>query len=234
MADSALRESNNLAIPSAIEILLLKAQSHYALDEIVAARNCFVQIVKLDEDFKPDTAAISPKIIDLFYQVKAELSVQPITIVRKPPKVVEAFPMSDNSREIEQWDQYKSALIKSVILPGWGHFALFNDTKSWVITSTSAVMLAGLTYSIFYTNSRENKYLNASTPAAIQDNYRSYNSAFKVRNSLIIGFAALWLYTQYDILTLQPPISGERADTAPVNPTNLSLSTVTVSLKIRF
>lgn len=234
MADSALREPNNFAVPSAIDILLLKAQSHYALDEIVAARNCFVQIVKLDEEFKPDTAAISPKIIDLFYQVKAELSVQPITIVRKPPKVVEALPLSDNSKEIEQWDKYKTALIKSVIFPGWGHLSLFNDTKAWVITSTSAAMVSTLVYSIFWTNNRENKYLNASTPAAIQDNYRSYNAAYKVRNSLLVGFAALWLYTQYDILMIQQPVSGESAATVPVNQANLSLSTVTVSLKLRF
>jgi hypothetical protein len=77
-----------------------------------------------------------------------------------------------------------------------------NSTKGWLMSTASAALIGGIIYYIFETNSRENDYLFESNKEKIAAAYDNYNSAYKIRNSLIISYALLWIYSQLDILLL--------------------------------
>ena len=57
-----------------------------------------------------------------------------------------------------------------------------------------------MVYFVFDTDSKRNDYLNAIEPSLIESNYDKYNTSYKIRNSLIITYAVIWLYSQLDLL----------------------------------
>ena len=91
-------------------------------------------------------------------------------------------------------------MLRSLILPGWGHFYSSDDTKGYILSSLSAVTLGVMIYSIFDTQTKENEYLAETTPLLIQEKYGQYNSSYKTRNILIASYALLWMYSQIDLL----------------------------------
>ncbi|MFC2134140.1 hypothetical protein ACFLTH_05940 [Bacteroidota bacterium] len=179
---------------SKINLLVWKGVSHYSLGENDKTRKCFVEILKLDRDYILDPVIISPKIINYFNLVREEfLDIAPpkqddITEETLPPPLkIDAV-------------KYKNAVARSLILPGWGHLYSSQTTKGWILTTASAVSAVSMIYFIFNTNSKEKEYLSVSDPVLIQQKYDDYNTSYKIRNAAIISFAAIWLYSQIDML----------------------------------
>jgi hypothetical protein len=56
-------------------------------------------------------------------------------------------------------------------------------------------------YYIIDTGNKRMSYLNAQDPDLISEKYKSYNSSYKMRNISIIVYSAIWLFSQFDILT---------------------------------
>jgi len=192
----------DVPVSERVEIYTMKAISHFALSQENEAKICFFEILKLNRDFDPDPIKVSPKIISFFNEIKDEfLRNNPL---EKPneKQTIDSPSVVDKNSFLQERVHFKNALIKSLILPGWGHTE-YNSaaTKGWILTTASLLNIGSLIYFIVDANKKENDYLNQSDEQLIKQKYDKYNTLYKIRNALIISFAAIWIYAQADLLS---------------------------------
>ncbi len=199
-ADSLIKFNLNLSNSQLIEILRMKAISEFSLLNDLAAKNSFISILQMNKDYQLDSARTSPKIISFFNDVKAkylaELNKQ--EQLNLAADSLYSFKLRQQRERVES--KFRNSVIRSLVLPGLGQLYLGEKTKGLLLTSLSAVSLGSMIYFIIDSNNKERDYLNSSDPAAVQNNYDSYNNSYKLRNTSIITFAVLWLYSQIDLL----------------------------------
>jgi hypothetical protein len=64
-------------------------------------------------------------------------------------------------------------------------------------------------YFIVDANEKEKAYLSETNSVLIQSNYDKYNKSYKIRNTLIATYAAIWLYSQIDLLFFSNSIGSK-------------------------
>ncbi len=199
-ANELLKNKGKLSDENIIEIYKLKAIAQYSLQEEKSAKESFFNILKIDTTFSLDAATTSPKIISFFDQVKTDYlqvlenenqMIKAKTDTVYVPKVIH----SEESNSV-----IRQAAIRSIILPGWGHLYLGDNLKGTILTSLSLIALGSSIYFIIDSNNKERSYLDASDPTLIQLRYNDYNKSYKMKNISLISLAAVWLYSQIDIL----------------------------------
>ena len=199
-ADSLLAHKNIFSSEEQIQIYLVKGVSQFSLSNNEGAKDSFNNILKINPGYILDSTNVSPKIISFFNSVKSDfekkLSLKNESIRIKTDTVYVPKIMN----KVESDDNLKQAFLRSVIFPGLGHFYLKENTKGWILTSLSAITIASSIYFIIDSNKKEKNYLNETNPGFIQQKYDLYNSSYKMKNISIISFAAVWLYSQIDIL----------------------------------
>ncbi|MBZ0199055.1 MAG: hypothetical protein K8H86_04245 [Ignavibacteriaceae bacterium] len=183
-----------------IDVYTMRAVAYYSLAQSDSARKCFVEILRLDKNHQPDPVKISPKIVSLYRETKDDYeriasNNKNEKINTSPEEKIKTIekPVLDNSI-------VKNSLIRSILLPGWGHLYLEGNTKGWLLTTASTTLLSGMIYYIFKTSREEDRYLLQADPLLIEQKYNEYNTSYKIRNYFIVGYAALWLYSQIDML----------------------------------
>ncbi len=197
-ADSILNSKQNINPEELIIIYKLKGVAQFSLSDEEGAKISFINILKIDSTYQFDSTDTSPKIITFYNQVKNEYQ-QILPRQKQYVKVDTVFvpkPVNDNS----SMNIFKQAMIRSVLIPGLGHLYLNENVKGTILTSLSVLTLSSSIYFIIDSNKKERQYLNAVDPNAIQDSYNKYNTSYKLRNFSLISFAAVWLYSQIDLL----------------------------------
>ncbi|OGU62949.1 MAG: hypothetical protein A2V66_10115 [Ignavibacteria bacterium RBG_13_36_8] len=198
LANTILSTDQNLLQEKAIDILIMKAVSQYSLSRNSEARKSFVEVLKLNGNFELNPATISPKIIDFFNSIKQEFG--DITKPKTEGTKIDSTRFANPPPITIAPTLLKNTIMRSMVLPGWGHLYLDQKTKGWILTSAGMAVAVSMVYFIFDANSKEKDYLNEVAPALIQQKYDSYNTSYKIRNALIISYVAIWLYSQIDIL----------------------------------
>jgi TM2 domain-containing membrane protein YozV len=189
---------NNKGLPNAalVEIYRLKATAQFSLSDIEGAKATFINIFELDTNYTLDSSNTSPKIINYFNGLKhnylIELSRQKQNLKIKTDTV---FIQEGNS-----YLSLKQAVIRSMIFPGLGHFYLGQNIKGIILSSLTVITLSSMLYFIIDSNNKESNYLNAEDNVIIQSRYNEYNTSYKLRNISIFSVAAVWLYSQVDLL----------------------------------
>lgn len=218
IADSILSQDSLLSETELIEINRMKAISHFSLGEELYARNCFYEILKIDPKFKLDPVQNSPKIIYFFNQVKLDYLQAQITLKDQTPVKQSIAPQKETFASNSE-KSMKSAMIKSVLFPGWGHLYLNKKSHGVPLLIGSMLTLPPMIYYIFDCNQKEKTYLNETDHNLIQSKYDGYNQSYKIRNSFIAGFSMIWLYSQWDLfsessnkqmITMQPNFSNDK------------------------
>lgn len=210
LSTSFLAQADSSEMKKVNEVLLMKAVSHYALAEEAMTRRCFIDMLKNDKDARLDSAAVSPKIVDLFDRIKADfLEMLPEnrsqgTIIPSETEQGRQLPPKDYSGELNlvrrQYDIYRSSVIRSLLLPGLGHLHLGEKTYGYILTGLAVVTAGTAAYYIIDTGNKENSYLAETQESAIRAAYSDYNSSYKLRNGFLTAFGLIWLYAQSDIL----------------------------------
>jgi TM2 domain-containing membrane protein YozV len=203
LSDSILSSKDTLNNSELTEILLMKAVSHYALDEEPQVRKCFIDILKINRDYVPDSDKVSPKIVSLFTDVKNDF-LHTITVEQKS--------LSKNSEQLPVQSGYdlildnaqiqKNSIVRSFLFPGWGQLYSGNITKGSIISSAALINLGAMIYFIIHTNTLDKNYNNETDESLIPSQYNSYNKSFKIRNILISSFILIYAYAQIDLLIL--------------------------------
>lgn len=183
-----------------INVYTMRAVAYYSLSEIDSARKCFVEILRLNKNHQLDPVKISPKIVSLYDETKNDYERIAFNNAEGKIKDVPEENIKIIHTPVLNNSIIKNSLVRSILLPGLGHLYLEGDTKSWLLTATSSIVLSGMIYYIIKANKQEDEYLLQADPALIERKYNDYNNSYKIRNYFIAGYAALWLYSQIDLL----------------------------------
>lgn len=180
-----------------IELHKMKAISYFSLAESDSARYVFIEILKMDPEFSLDPIRTSPKILVFFNGIKDEFNE-----ILSSAKLAEAEERTIIPSEIEVFDhgRFNNSLIRSTVLPGWGHLFADENTAGLILTSAGTLNLGTLVYFIIDSDKKQNNYLNETDVTKISDKYNKYNTSYKIRNILIASYAAIWLYSQIDLI----------------------------------
>ncbi|HHJ52583.1 MAG TPA: hypothetical protein ENJ89_05270 [Caldithrix abyssi] len=169
-----------------LRIFQLMLSSAYALNDTTQARQIIEEILHTDQSFKLDPKNTSPKIIEFFEVVKQQY-------MQKPSQ--ESKPIV---RTIVQ-PVKTSYLFASLIFPGAGHLLAGEKKKGYLYSTATGVALAAIAYAWHQTAQREKVYLSARPGANFQSLYDQYNSAYRIRNILLIGYGLWNLFNLYDL-----------------------------------
>lgn len=217
LADNLLQNKSRFNEDDLIEIYLLKGISHYSLGQSDSVKSSFYEILNLNDNYKIDPNKVSPKIINEFEKLKAEYSRfisnnnSLVTVKRDTVHIVDTILVKPDK------DIYSAAVVRSMVLPGWGHLYSGNKTKGWILTSASALTLGSMVYFIFDANDKRSQYLNEVDPSLVDEKYNAYNTSYKIRNSLIVMYALFWIYSQIDILFISEIPFIPEVSTANIN-----------------
>ncbi len=199
-ANQLLIKKDTISKSNLKEIYRMKGISHFSINQDDSARYSFRQILKLDSTYNLDSSKTSPKIVAFFNEIKnnfrKEQSERRILEAAKRDTVY----IPQYVRNIDSEDNLKHAIAQSIIFPGWGHFHQGYIAKGWIFTTLTLATLGSTIYFIYDTNKRRKEYLDQTNFAQILTKYNSYNTAFHKRNISIFALAAVWLYTQIDLL----------------------------------
>lgn len=216
------------------EIYRMKAVSHFSISQDDSAKNSFIEILKIDSAFNLDSSKTSPKIISFFMKIKNDY----LNITRKEPEKpkvkTDTLFVPKYIRNIESENNLKNSLARSLIFPGWGHFYRGYTTKGLIFTTLTLAALGSTIYFIVDSNQKEKEYSNQIDPNLIQSKYHDYNLSYYRRNISIISLAAVWLYSQIDLLFIS---NGEENPLNTVYIPKLdynSLQGIQLSYKISF
>jgi hypothetical protein len=189
MADTFLVNEDSLDQQTKIKIFHMRAIAEYSLNQQIDAEKSFISILDLDYNFSLSKDETSPKIINFFEKIKSAYE----------PKMEDM--QQETTTEIDSTlHLFRSAIARSLLLPGLGHLHLEQKKKALLLgVPASATLISGVYY-IFLTSKKEKEYLNETDVNKIETLYKSYNSSYKTRNILIISYALIWIYSQYDLI----------------------------------
>ncbi len=228
-ANSLLLHNGSMSDEDLTDIYMIKAASQFAVKEDGNSRRSFIELLKINSDYKINDVIYSPKLVNFFNEVKEEF----LGIIKREEKTktAEEFDKSDLPTHSPSFNKDRnSAIAKSLFIPGWGHLHLKNNAKGWILTTASTAVLGSMIYFILDANKKENNYLAETNATLIQQKYGDYNSSYKIRNLLIASYAAIWLYSQIDILFFSKELGSENislnnsANYYPQNRNNIVVS----------
>ncbi len=235
LTGQALTNIKNISPDELLKIYTLQGASYFSLSNNDSARIAFVNILQIDSTFTLDSTQISPKIISFFNQTKRNYLLT--KRVNKPPVKTKIDSLSlQKIKNLEQQNSnFKGALVRSIFLPGWGQLYLGNSAKGILLTGAGLLALGSSVYFIFDTKNKENKYLNETNPGFINGKYNDYNTSYKIRNTFLISYVIIWLYSQIDLLLFQNN-PGSIQSIPLTNSLNLNINPIikTFSLNLNF
>ena len=203
-ADSLLNTENDLNDSEKVEINRLKGISHYSLLQMRLALNSFINILKVKPNYEMNPTQNSPKIVKYFNEIKENFKDIMLSKINEKENAEKLNTLLINQRAVNN-----TAIGYSLLLPGLGHLHHGETTKGWSLISAAIVTLGSSIYFIVDSNSKENDYLNEVEKSQIEIKYKRYNDAYTYRNISLISFAAVWLYTQTDLLFLRENKIGQ-------------------------
>jgi TM2 domain-containing membrane protein YozV len=199
-ANQLLIRKDTISKANLKEIYRMKGISHFSINQDDSARYSFRQILKLDSTYNLDSSKTSPKIVAFFNEIKNNFRKEQTEIRKLEAAKRDTVYIPQYVRNVDSEDNLKHAIAQSIIFPGWGHFHQGYTVKGWIFTTLTLATLSSTIYFIYDTNKRKNEYLNQTNVSQILTKYNSYNTAFHKRNISIFALAAVWLYTQIDLL----------------------------------
>ena len=183
-----------------LKVYEIRAVCFYSKAEKDSSRNNFINALNLNNKYEPNVKNVSPKIINFFRTIKANY----IKIVANNN---EPFVLENKQKKLSSFynkNQYINTTVLSMLAPGAGHLYSGNKTKGYFLLSASTFLLGSSAYYFFRTNNLEKKYINEGNKQIMEEKYKDYNQAYKIRNVLIISYATVWVFSQLDLFFLNP------------------------------
>lgn len=195
----------------------------YARNEPQAARQEFEAALQLTPDLQLDPLLVSPKILAFFEEVRAEMR-----------QAEPSGPAADPSalRYVVVRDPRVDAALRSAAWPGWGQLYKGETLKGRVLAGGWGTLLAGAAAAHLLRGRAAERYHDETDPARIEARYATFNTWHKVRNNVLLGAGALWLYSYVDALLFRDAAdapAGRLALTPALTP-----EAVHLTVRVRF
>ncbi len=202
MADSILRFSNNPTGSQLIEIYRMKGISEFSLLEDQAAKKSFQSILRIDKNYELDSAKTSPKIITFFDDIKRDFLVNYDKQQKNNYEADSLYSAQIRKRSEENISKLRNAMVRSLVIPGWGHLYLEEKPKGIILTTLSSISLASAIYFFLIQTTKRMIICRATDPQVISEKRDLYYQSNRWKNISILSFSVLWLYSQIDMLFL--------------------------------
>ena len=199
-ANELLTRKDTISKANLKEIYRMKGISYFSINQDDSARYSFRQILQLDSTYNLDSSKTSPKIVSFFIEIKNNFRKEQIEKRKLAAAKTDTVYIPQYIRNVGSEENLKHAIAQSIIFPGWGHFHRGYTVKGLIFTTLTLATLGSTIYFIYDTNKRQKEYLDQTEVSQILTKYNGYNSAFRKRNISIFALAAVWLYTQIDLL----------------------------------
>ena len=186
-----------------VEAYKYLAFSYVAFGDKEKAKEQFRLALKLNPAMELDPSTVSPKIIKVFEEVKAEVAVEPVKPPVTPPVKPPVTPPATPSQ--------KSPILAtgmSCCLPGLGQ--MYRGEKK---TGTTFMILTGATVIPFLISagvaeSKHQHYLDVppGDDVTMDQAYKEWRIWCNARAITGVAAAGVWLYNLYDIIFTKPPV----------------------------
>lgn len=205
--ESALQYLKQLTQNEQVEAYKYLAFSYVAFGDKEKAKEQFKKALVLDPKIELDPATVSPKIIKVFEEAKAELAVSPPS----PPPVQQPPPTKPTKPVVKPAGvSTTGALLRSCCLPGWGQWYKGESSKGTKIMIASGVTLTTALIANLYRETKRKEYLDIPPDSIDEMNraYREYRTWYNIANYTGLSFIAVYLYNLYDVIFTKPLIKS--------------------------
>lgn len=169
-----------------LTILQYRAFSQVALGNEDAAKRTLRSVLVSEPNFELDRQVASPKVIEIFENLKSGT------------QKIEQLPKTSPQVVIAE-DLQVRAMLRSIVFPGLGQLYL-DKPRGYAYASVAAASLGLTVYSAVLVPGLHDDYLQATSPAVIEDKYDEYNQWYHIRNSAAVIYAVNWGLSLTDIL----------------------------------
>jgi hypothetical protein len=170
----------------------------YNRSDFLEARRQFISALQLSPELKLDPLVVPPKILAYFGSVKSELQAGGIDDAQAV------------SRYVFVGDPRRDAVLRSMVLPGWGQLYKGHKIKGWVFSGAWATAIGGALWAHRKRADAEEFYEAASDTLSAVQRYPRFNRWHKARNGLVQGAALVWVVSYVDALLTGSSISDSR------------------------
>ncbi len=153
----------------------------------------FREALRLNRNVKLDPLLFSPKILDFFEGVKVEMA-ETGSEESLDPGVVPRYVLVPDHRS--------EAVLRSMVLPGWGQLYKGDRTKGIVLLGVWEFTAAGSLTAHVLRQQAQDTRLEARTLEEALNRYDTFNRRHKLRNALLLGAAGVWLVSYVDALLI--------------------------------
>lgn len=184
MAREALSDYQELTVDQLIQLHRLLAIVQISQNERTAARRQFEAALSLDPNLQLDPTFVSPKIIDFYEKVREAY----LTASGRTP----ADSLAVRYRLLH--DSRSAAVLRSVILPGWGQMYMGQSRKGWWMMGGWGISLGGA----LLAHTVRDDALSARQETFGWD---------RARTGFLVAAAGIWIGSYLDALLTQPDSS---------------------------
>jgi hypothetical protein len=187
-------------------ILEYSLNAAFALDDSQKVVSNMKEILECSETYSLNPKITSPKIINEFEEFKKVWN-----LARESAVTVDSTAKSGTIREPIP-TQY---LISNLLIPGTGHLWIGAKKKGTIFSIISGVTITNIIYFTFETKDNRDAYMAAKNGAEFDELYDRYNRSYKTRNTLLLAYALLSIYSFYDLYTDSINKNGTRLSVKP-------------------
>lgn len=158
---------------SRLEVLLkYLALAEASLGREAEARGTLASLVLVNPDFQFHSGEVSPKIMEIFQDVRSEYVRSGGTEKQQPTYLVRT-------------DRRSQLILKSIAFPGWGQI-IAGEKRGYAWGTLFTTALVGSGVAAYMTHQTHTDYLDAYEPDVITSCYETYNQWYQWRNTLIL------------------------------------------------
>ncbi len=192
--ENALQYLKQLEQVDQVEAYKYLAFSYVAFGQLDKAKEQFRKVLILDPAHELDPATVSPKIIKVFEEVKAEMAAEapeePV-ITEPPEQVPPAAPSSG---------------FPYCCIPGWGQMRRGQGGKGMRIMVAGGTTLFTSLVALGIRDAKHQEYLDIQdfNEDELSEAYNAYKTWHNISAISLTAFLAVYAYNIYDILTSKP------------------------------
>lgn len=194
-AQQVLRNYEAYGIEQLVEVHAILGLINASQNQQVDARRHFRAALSLDPQLELDPLLVSPKILNLFEEVK-----QDVQGLQQP----EGDEADVAVRYVVRRDPRPAAALRSMVVPGWGQLYRGERVKGWLLAGLWTASSGAAVVAHLQRRDARNAYEDARLPDVVNERYDEYAAWHKVRNNLVLAAAGVWLYAYLDAILRWP------------------------------
>jgi len=205
--ESALQFLKQLESTDQVEAYKYLAFSYVAFGDKEKAKKQFKMALALEPRMDLDPTTVSPKIIKVFEEAKAEMKIEPTPVQPEPPKPVVAARKKRVSKT--------KALMRSCCVPGWGQMYKGYSSKGKRIMIGSGITFGTSVFSLIMREAAHNGYLDiekGSPQWEFNDAYKKYRVWHNITAINLTLFGVVYAYNIYDVFFTKPATAWSLLD----------------------